>query len=555
MSGRRAAPIAIGAALVAILAAFPPSLASQLPAAGSAGVRIETLWSASTADAGGFREAPLIPPFDLYETSWRLLLLEAYGLPMPSAIDADRIAGALTDTIRDPTLVRQLPPLEVLRLAVSGLASLGRTPRPDIVGPQLERLRAGKGYRFTFDGPESPAALPAVARVLSQSGVPVPATLRVRVLEGIGATREEGTIQEAADFTLPAWAAADIVLSAAERAPWLGHLERRIGRLWLELEATIAWDGPTLALFAQASEVATANGLLAPSLPQDAWHPLELPSGYLRVAADVPTPDAQTTYIASLVGRTLPASLPAALAASAGPLGWGHESTADPMATAFAVSVLRRLGWETHSSEVRRQTEMWVSQLQGAVTDEQSLHENLRDLCMVNQVAIIVDGKTWMPTIASWAIDLKKWNSDDQEWLARAFFVARVRAPNYVVQALAEGHDRAPRSAADALGLAIVGDLASRPDLSARATDYIETLAAGGLYRASPLASSADLWSTAIGYALAGRSSVDAAKRFATAAGFSMLPDPGPADEAGTLITTFLAVGLARGFDSPAAIP
>jgi hypothetical protein len=76
----------------------------------------------------------------------------------------------------------------------------------------------------------------------------------------------------------------------------------------------------------------------------------------------------------------------------------------------------------------------------------------------------------------------------------------------------------------------------------------------GGLYRADATAAAPDLRSTAIGYAIRNASSVDAAKRFATPRGFAMFPDTG-SDEAGTVLSTYLAVGLAGGFDSPAAIP
>jgi hypothetical protein len=216
--------------------------------------------------------------------------------------------------------------------------------------------------------------------------------------------------------------------------------------------------------------------------------------------------------------------------------------------------VLRKLRIDDHRDELARYAGDWLVSMQQQITDGPTLRQHVRDLAMYNALGGAIGTPRWMPSPSTWA-DLASWTTADQQWLVRAFMLSGVHPPRDTTSALTDASNRSPTSVHDAFGIFLVGTLTDSSVLKQKAVQYLDSVRLNGIYLAHPDAPAPDLQSTAVGYAIMGQTSFEAARRFDTTAGFAVLADPGATGEAGTLESAFYAFGLATGFENLASIP
>jgi hypothetical protein len=220
----------------------------------------------------------------------------------------------------------------------------------------------------------------------------------------------------------------------------------------------------------------------------------------------------------------------------------------------MAQYILERMNMNPHRSEVARTCDDWRASLDRRVIDEESFRSLLPDIVSYNEIERGLGAPAWIPNLAELDLDVEQWDLTEQQWLARALILARARPPDDVAVALIHASRRTPASTEDALGMYLIGSLTSTPELQSAALSFVETMRVDNLYR-QHAGAPPDLRSTAIGYALNGETSIDAARRFSTDAGFVMASSESSRPEARTVVATFLAFGLATGFDDLATLP
>ena len=525
-----------------------------MPGARPSADAVAALWRPSGPGTGAFASLhELDPSLDLYASSWALRLTKVYQLALPAVLDEAQLAAAFREVILNSDTI-PLPRLEVLRLAVSGARDLDRPVARDEVAAALGKLKVGSSYALATGAGSSAAALSIAIDIHQMAGIPVPPDVLAEIGARFAAVRGSGqTLQELADETLPTWVAADATLTPAERVASRAKLGAALDVLWGQLRATRSWDGPTISLAASAVAVSRANDISVPDFGT-VWAGLERDDGLLRVTADYADADLQTTYFAAEVGRPLPALLPATLSSSAGRRGWQAAPVGGPGEAVMALEVLRAMHLPDHRDELARTSDGWLASLKTTLVSDAALREHLPGLAMWNALRLAVGRPTWMPKVDSWN-EVASWDPPDLQQLARCYLLSGVRPPPEGLGLMVEANLRDPLSMEDALGIHLVGVLAKNTALQARARQYAERQSRGELYADHLAAPIADLRSTAIAYAISGRTSFEAARHFDTTAGFAMAADQGPTAEAGTLESTFLTFGLATGFDNVAAIP
>jgi hypothetical protein len=551
-----AAAITIAAATLVGGAMVAPAvvLRTQLPSAVAAAAAIATSWRPTGPTTGGYAKfRSLDPEFDLYATAWTLRVLRIYDVPLPAAVDRGETAAALQAALTDHTTIRPVPHLEVIRLAVGALRDLRQQPSADVVAREVAAQATAGGFSFEAGGPATIAAGAAAIEALTESAAPLNDDLKNVVRSWLDQARRPAALREFAEITLPAWHAADLALPASDRAPFRDGLAEQLNIVWTSVKTIDPWEAPILSLVADARQVAIENGLQVPKVDERAWRALERDDGFLQLAPAATEPDYQTTATAALLGRQMPPALGRSIAASAASDGW-HDGRVDPATSAMAERLLGKLLMPTHRDEVARQAPIWLDEVQTAVAGPALLRSGLGELAGYNWLAATVGGSPWLPSVDRQAININDWNRSEKVLLARALLEAHVPPSGDLARALTEGLDRTPTTIDDALAMTVIGQLTGNDALIDRARVFTSQLGQDGLYRAEPTESTPDLRSTAIAYAIRNETSIGAARRFATPRGFSMLPDTG-STEAGTILSAYLAVGLASGFDSPAAIP
>ena len=551
----------MGAITVALTAVALVGLLGQglllglaLPSANNAADHIARFWRASDSASGSFADiVDLEPPLDLYSTAWALRLSRTYRLDTPPSVDVAPLENALRGVLADPGSVGSVPRLEALRRAVAALRDLSRDVPLGPVVEQLGKLRSPTGFAIDTGAPVTPVALAVALDTQVLAGIPIDNDERDLVRQSL-ATPASMSLQDLADTIIPTWTAADLALQPDERRAMAVNLPDALSTLWTILDASPRWDGPTLSLAAEAVEVSRANGVEVPSFDPALWAQLERDDGTLRASPESTEADLQATVAAAALGRLAPPRLLATLQQQAGSLGWQSASVSGPLASVEAGMILRKLGRDDHHQQLAT---FWAAKgeaMKSLITDDATLMALMPNVAMYNAMADAVGISRWMPSIPSWQT-VANWNETAQCWLVRAYVLSRAKPAADVLSGLQANASRSLTSMDEALCATLVADIANSTTLRDIARAYAASLEIGGLYRRSPAAAAADLRSTAIGYAIAGESSTDVAQRFATSAGFTMSPDPGPSRTPGTLASAFYAVGLASGFDELAAIP
>nr|MDT0660743.1 hypothetical protein [Micromonospora sp. DSM 115978] len=532
---------------VAMLVACDASDSTAPSAAPSATVRpvamcasvlpsLDALWDPARNSTPGFGAVDnLAKEPDLYYTSWSLRLARIARLEL--SVDRDQVAGWLAERLQhgsSRSTVAGSMAVDEIELVVTALVSIESTVNATDLARNLDRLRAGDGYRFT-DGDEQswPATLLAV-EASETAGIEVPAPVRTALRRSVPEAVEATTPDEILQVGLPILAALSRVQSASDVLATIPQVDRVLTR-WREATIEAGPSGVGLGLLADLREISDRLGLPWQPPPDSYLAALSTGSGYYSVQPGGQG-DPQVTYYATLVGGAVPADAATAIRTGQVRQGWLHPiAPASLDSTYRAVMVARLCGATPHPEPMARQVRSWLAESSrtwrsGGAPDGRLPHD-LRRVCALAEVYGVrpVDE---LPTVADLlGEDVAGQAGADPAGVAAGLMAAdgcgleldtemrdTLRAALEPVQ---------PSNAHQAAGLALSGSLLDDGQMIGRAREYLSSLWSDGGFRHSPAAATPDLITTQMGFAVGAAPPDSSAQE--TLAGF--LTPAGPAYE------------------------
>lgn len=340
---------------------------------------LDALWEVGPDGSGAYRTLQNVAtPSSLYQTVWELRLAEHYRIATP-VVDRSLVGASLRGIIATPEH-QDVDSLSAIRLAAAGLHVLRESAPRDALAQQLSARRVGPLFAVTPGGPPDWASTAIAVELGSDAGLSPPDGLRERVRQALPQVAARATDPNVVlNELLPAWDVADVVLTAAERAPLRPALESRLRGELAQLAQLSGSDALTLFVNVESRRVAAANDIILPAFDLSRIADLATPGGLLSVAPGGPV-DPQATYYGALLGMPSSTALVHTVADASTPAGWRADTgAADARSSFFATALSHVLGRHDHDHAMRARTVQWLAELDDASADPSALHGSIAE--------------------------------------------------------------------------------------------------------------------------------------------------------------------------------
>ena len=528
-----------GLGVLLTVLAFTVAVDSRTPspdASGMLGSRtadsIQCLWSQTSERSGGYGAVRSFLDTHLYTTAWSLRLLGLSAAPLPDELDRSLTAESLRRVLEDPALEKQLPPLEVARLAAQALRDLGISVPQVPVRKVLDSAFDGSGYRFLADETTSwsAASVALMLADLAELGLPPDH------LQGLRVSLASATPPDASEpLETAAWVWVSTRIEPGAVSPRL--VSPALTDAWTRFTSHPAPSGDVIAAARQIREAARAIGVDLPPLRNDAADLLRVPDG-LALTPGGPMDPQLTAYAVEMGLVTSPEP------GCAGPAGWIPVASPDPESSLFAYLVLQAMGEPVDRESLASLTQEWIDGLSRVqdIPDARSIRARFYVSALARELGLEVSPADWARKLS--VAQVATWTSNELVWLIRSDAIEPLPLTSDVRDAV-QAIDGAPiETMGDALRNGLAGRALGRADLTESAESGLETFRlADSAYVWAPGAPGPDLFSLAVAAAVAGETAdARVLSLFSSAYGPTMVPLSGDPAATSNLTSAFLAL-------------